>query len=1016
VSDPGITSKAGTGDIGLAREPPGTHPGDAAAVTMPIAIVVRPTVSVIVCGFTEDRWDDLCRAVRSLREQTEPAQEIILVVDHCPGLLRRARENLAGLTIVPNRRAKGLAGGRNTGVAEARGDVVAFIDDDAAADPDWLARLADHYLDARVMGVGGLVKPVFEAGRPPWFPPELDWVVGCSYQGMPVRSAPVRNFIGANMSFRREIVTDLHGFSVGLGRVGTTPLGCEETELCLRVSRHHPDGVLLYEPAASVDHRVREQRARWGYLWSRCYAEGLSKARVARLAGTGRALASERSYVRATIPRGVGRSLLSVARGRPEGLLSALALVSAVMVTSAGYIAGQVAERRSRDLAAPAEGSWARRARHWAVRSPLVPWTGLALAVTLWGVSLAQVNIATLASAGLGLTPLLPVTFWAAAGVLTVSFCAAVVRRASGWPVLTGHLLALVAILHATPAILYGTLRYSWAWKHIGVIDFISHHGIDFHLGGVLGVYQGWPGFFALGSFLTTAAGQSSALSYASWALPVNDLLWLGPLILIARAFTSDWRFIWTAAWLFELGNWVGQDYFSPQAFSFFLYLTVIAICLRWLWDPRPPAWAWPPAWARRPAWSRRPARTARAASGVLAPASDGAPRADLADTVADGMAVVDVPPVDVAPMPSRSTRFVLVVCLLPLMAAMASSHQLTPFMLISALTLLAVFRQVRPWVLPVIMTVITAGWILYGALPWLEANASQVFAGFGLLWANTSSHIVGGTQVPFDQVLVKWDARFLTVVIGALAVIGFFRYRRRHDRRARRSWNRAALLAVAALPAVAANSYGGEVIFRVFVFALPFMAVTAAAAFFPHPGASRPRLAGIWLAGVSLILVATFTVANYGQEAINYFTPQEVAAARWLYRTAPRGAEIVSANSNFPWAFVHYNWYPYAYLDYPAAVSRDTVRAPVQTVMPIMQPPAYAPASYLILTRSQAEEESLTGNWPPGAFDRITSELLASGRFRVVYRNADAMILQLQQRSFQQSAPLGVLAPGGSR
>src|SRR5207244_3741989 len=93
--------------------------------------------------------------------------------------------------------------------------------------------------------------------------------------------------------------------------------------------------------------------------------------------------------------------------------------------------------------------------------------------------------------------------------------------RPAGLPAL----VPLVAILHATPAILYGTLRYSWAWKHVGVIDFISHHGIEFHLGGVLGAYQGWPGFFALNSFLTSASGQGSALSYASWALPVNDLL-----------------------------------------------------------------------------------------------------------------------------------------------------------------------------------------------------------------------------------------------------------------------------------------------------------------------------------------------------------------------------------------------------------------------------------------------------------------------------------------------------------
>ena len=479
--------------------------------------------------------------------------------------------------------------------------------------------------------------------------------------------------------------------------------------------------------------------------------------------------------------------------------------------------------RPSGDRAAPAEGSRARRARHWAGSSALVPWAGLALSALLWGVSLQQVDVAKVASAGLGLVPSLPVTFWAALVVLTLSFCAAVGRRVNGCPVMTGHLVALAVILHATPAILYGTLRYSWAWKHIGVIDYIAHHGIDFNLGGVLGVYQAWPGFFALNSFLTTAAGQGSALSYASWALPVNDLLWLGPVILIARAFTSDWRFIWTAAWVFELGNWVGQDYFSPQALAFFLYLTVIAVCLRWLWDPRPPARPirWP--LARGEPWRRRDVRSRRSTGGVPAlPRYGGADgetpphglppvlvteragsadgetlphglppvrvteRAGSADsetlphglppvlvterargsdrkTPPDGVLPVDVRPARDAFLLPRSTRLVLVICLLPLMAAIASTHQLTPFMLVAALTLLAMFRQVRPRGLPVIMAIITVGWILYGAVPWLRANQSQIFSGFGQLWANTSAHITGGAQVPFDQVIVRWDARLLS-------------------------------------------------------------------------------------------------------------------------------------------------------------------------------------------------------------------------------------------------------------
>src|SRR5207247_342118 len=109
-------------------------------------------------------------------------------------------------------------------------------------------------------------KPAWESGRPRWFPPELDWVVGCSYRGMRTGRGPVRNFIGANMSFRREVLEDLHGFLTSLGRVGTAPLGCEETEFCLRVSQRYPDGVLLYEPTAPVSHRVSRPRT----AWSRC--------------------------------------------------------------------------------------------------------------------------------------------------------------------------------------------------------------------------------------------------------------------------------------------------------------------------------------------------------------------------------------------------------------------------------------------------------------------------------------------------------------------------------------------------------------------------------------------------------------------------------------------------------------------------------------------------------------------------------------------------------------------------
>lgn len=318
----------------------------AAPPAAPPAVAVRPSISAVVCAFTEERWDDLCRAVRSLQRQSEQPREIILVIDHCPALLERAQRELTRITVIPNRFTRGLSGGRNTGVARATGDVVAFLDDDAAADPTWIARLADRYAQEQVLGVGGLVRAAFDERRPGWFPPELDWVVGCSYRGLPEASAPVRNFIGANMSFRREVLTEAGGFSDSLGRVGTVPLGCEETELCLRVSQRRPAGVLLYEPSASVWHRVRNQRTTWKYLRTRCYAEGLSKARVATLAGASRALASERSYVTSAIPRAVGRSLRGAVRGHRASVAAAVALVTAVIWTGTGYLVGRVRSTR----------------------------------------------------------------------------------------------------------------------------------------------------------------------------------------------------------------------------------------------------------------------------------------------------------------------------------------------------------------------------------------------------------------------------------------------------------------------------------------------------------------------------------------------------------------------------------------------------------------------------------------------------------------------------------------------
>jgi len=299
-------------------------------------------ISVIICAYTEKRWDDLLAAVASIQQQTHQARETIVVIDHNPQLFQRARTMFPGVMVIENQEACGLSGARNSGIAIAKGAVVAFMDEDAIAEPSWLAHLAAGYEDKRVMGVGGAIVPTWESGRPAWFPQEFDWVVGCTYQGMSATATVVRNLIGCNMSFRRSLFATVGGFRHGMGRIGTRPLGCEETEFCIRAQQQWPTQVLLYEPLARVHHYVPSQRANWRYFQARCYAEGLSKAQVAHLVGTQDGLAAERRYTLHTLPLGALRGVSDgIVRGDLSGFGRAIAITAGLAITTAGYSNGR---------------------------------------------------------------------------------------------------------------------------------------------------------------------------------------------------------------------------------------------------------------------------------------------------------------------------------------------------------------------------------------------------------------------------------------------------------------------------------------------------------------------------------------------------------------------------------------------------------------------------------------------------------------------------------------------------
>jgi GT2 family glycosyltransferase len=304
--------------------------------------VALPSVAIVICVYTFDRWEDILAAVASAQAQRVPADEIVVVVDHAPELFSRLAAELTGVTLVENRRQQGLSGARNTGVEFTSAEIVAFLDDDAIADPDWLGALRRAYTRDTIAGVGGMTLPRWDNQRPNWFPAEFDWTVGCSFTGR--EPGRVRNLLGGNASFRRAVFDVAGGFPENMGRNAAhkRPLGAEETELCIRATQLRPDWEFIYEPHAVIWHRVPADRERFRYFRSRCHAEGISKAAVVHRLGASDGLSAERSYVVRTLSRGVVRGFGDAVRGDHTGLGRSFAIMTGLLLTGCGYIRGRL--------------------------------------------------------------------------------------------------------------------------------------------------------------------------------------------------------------------------------------------------------------------------------------------------------------------------------------------------------------------------------------------------------------------------------------------------------------------------------------------------------------------------------------------------------------------------------------------------------------------------------------------------------------------------------------------------
>lgn len=299
------------------------------------------SISTIICAYSDERWSNLVDAITSIRSQTLPVDEIILVVDHNPRMFERACKEWENVHVVENVEERGASGARNTAIGLAKSEILAFIDDDAVYAPDCLEQLVEHFDEEKVMGVGGYLIPKWESRRPAWFPEEFYWVVGCSFRGMQTEPRYIRNLIAACMCLRREVFTTVGDFRSGLGP-GSQGFYCEETELCIRARKRWPDRFFVYEPRAVAYHHVPAKRTNFSYFRSRCYVEGISKSVVVQFAGGASGLASEWRYTLKNLPAGIWRGIIETFRGDFSGVTRSSAILVGWGYTLAGYLVGNL--------------------------------------------------------------------------------------------------------------------------------------------------------------------------------------------------------------------------------------------------------------------------------------------------------------------------------------------------------------------------------------------------------------------------------------------------------------------------------------------------------------------------------------------------------------------------------------------------------------------------------------------------------------------------------------------------
>lgn len=544
-----------------------------------------------------------------------------------------------------------------------------------------------------------------------------------------------------------------------------------------------------------------------------------------------------------------------------------------------------------------------------------------------------------------GLVTAMPLAFWCAVGALTISMLVALNRDPITWQLLGLLQVCLCVAVYSAPSLMTDVPRTEVAWRHLGITETLIGSG---QVNSDIDAYFSWPGFFAgLGAVLDISGVDPQSL--ALWAPLINGLLWLGAVAIVVRALTDDKRHQWLAMWLFTLTNWIDQDYLSPQATAFFLYLVVIALLLTVL--------------AADPSRSlRAELRKNGVAKGALIWWSSRRPSEA-----------------------SRRLRVAGLFLVVLLSMVIIASHQLTPFVLIAAVFLLTLAG--RSWA-PGLFPVIGLGLVL-----WLISAASSYLTGHPVLGldvgGSAAANVGDRMQGSPGHMAVVHVRTLFTAGCWLLAALGIVRLARRRslDRRA-------LLLFLVPFLLVPANSYGGEMMLRAALFASPFTAYLAAGALLPrrrlHHRTGIVALAALLTAAS----VAMFT-ARYGNARFDMFTQNEVDGSRALYSLAPPGAVLIAAAHPTPWRFdSNYGDFRHSILtDLCPAGERLTNCAPK-----IVSVADRGNAGVMLLVnRAHLASMDMQANHSAAEMAALERLMTSSGDAVLVYQNPDVNIYEIK-------------------